>query len=284
MDVLLPVLLVLAFACNVVALWMILRQDVRKLDLGLALVMAACDLVLVTYKLCELVYVAASGDLRLKDDVVVGQWHGLLTTFMLHLSAMSVGYMAALRFWIIVMRRRANAQKWWTAFWTPQLLMLVWLIVIACQGNFKSLQNRTLFFPDVDADSWVVKVCRAHLVISHLWAALAVNVSYPWIARIYDGDLRLLHTGEVLHKQARAVYFKIIGLVLFYDVVILPVLVAMIVEAFTGKLKSVTLEAFAILTFIGMTLVNPIVLLTLHHETQCEFRDVLKQLKGRFDF
>ncbi|KAJ9076945.1 hypothetical protein DSO57_1021402 [Entomophthora muscae] len=279
LEVAMQVILVLSLVANIIAVWVILRQNVRKIDLGLALLMAGCDLLAVVYKLAEMVYIAVTRDMRSKEDIEFGQWHGVLTTLTLHVSAMCVGYVALLRFWAIVLRRRVSPAKWWIMFVAPQLVMLTWLIAVAVQRNFASLQNRTLFFPNVDAKSWVVKACRTHLVITHFLAALAVNVSYPFIARTYKANLRLLQSGDTLHVQTRIVYTKIVGLVILYDMVILPVLIAMIIESFTGKLKSLFLEAFATTTLLGMTLVNPLVLLTLHHETQCEFKDLMKRLK-----
>ncbi|KAJ9081189.1 hypothetical protein DSO57_1017378 [Entomophthora muscae] len=279
LDTVLQVILCVGLISNLVALWVILRQDVRKLDIGFALVMAICDLVFVVYKLGEAVYVGVSGDMRPKENVMFGQWHGVMTTLLLHISTVCVGYLAALRFWVIVMRRKPSVKKWWMMFAIPQVLLLAWLITAAAHGNFKLLKSKTLFFLNIKTDFWIVSLCRFHMVMSDLFVMIAANVSYPCIARIYVSDLRNRQSSRTLCKQQLSVYIKIISLVVVYDSVMCPVLFSLVFEAFTGETPSATLESIAVMTIFSMTVINPLVLLTLHHETQCELKKMINYFK-----
>ncbi|KAJ9076944.1 hypothetical protein DSO57_1021401 [Entomophthora muscae] len=279
LDTVLQVILCVGLISNLVALWVILRQDVRKLDIGFALVMAICDLVFVVYKLGEAVYVGVSGDMRPKENVMFGQWHGVMTTLLLHISTVCVGYLAALRFWVIVMRRKPSVKKWWMMFAIPQVLLLAWLITAAAHGNFKLLKTKALFFLNIKKDFWIVSLCRFHMVMSDLFVMIAANVSYPCIARIYISDLRNRQSSRTLRKQQLSVYSKIISLVVVYDSVMCPVLFSLVFEAFTGETPSATLESIAVMTIFSMTVINPLVLLTLHHETQCELKKMINYFK-----
>ncbi|KAJ9081196.1 hypothetical protein DSO57_1017385 [Entomophthora muscae] len=281
LDTVLQVILCVGLISNLVALWVILRQDVRKLDIGFALVMAICDLVFVVYKLGEAVYVGVSGDMRPKENVMFGQWHGVITTLLLHISTVCVGYLAALRFWVIVMRRKPSVKKWWMMFAIPLVLLLAWLITAAAHENFKPLATKALFFLDIKTHSWIVGLCRFHMVVVDLLVVIAVNVSYPCIARIYISNLRILQSGRALCKQQIAIYIKIISLVVLYDIAMCPVLFSLIFEVVTGEVTFLTLELIAVPTIFSMTVVNPLVLLTLHHETQCELKDIINHFKAK---
>ncbi|KAJ9048166.1 hypothetical protein DSO57_1037769 [Entomophthora muscae] len=189
----LHVVMILGFVANAIALCVILRQDVRKPDLTLALIMALSDLLLVLFKLLDSLDLFMLGERT--NALVDDQWKGVITTFLLQLSAVSVGCLALLRFWVIFLRHNVNLVLWWTMFVVPQLLTLGLLVAVGMEWQYESLQYMSLSYPAINSGVWVVEVCRHQLLISFIWPVVAVNISYPCIARLYESSLRLLQPG-----------------------------------------------------------------------------------------
>ncbi|KAJ9049926.1 hypothetical protein DSO57_1019417 [Entomophthora muscae] len=281
LEWILRAVLCVGFVSNVVCLWVILRQDIRKIDMGLAFVMASSDLLLVVYKLVEAVCMHSAGPKAVLANAEFGQWHGVMTTFLLQMSLYSVGFMAALRFWAIYLRRRVNAPVWWTVFVVPQLILIVFLVAVAIQGRYQSLQVMFLFFPEIKSSSWVVVACRYQLLFYHTFPVIAVNISYPCIARLYQVNLRHLQSTNSLGKQTCLIYAKIVSLVLIYDLAMVPVVYVFLAETLTNELQSPLIESVSLVTLISMTCINPLVLLTLHHETLREFKHLLSHVRAR---
>ncbi|KAJ9071398.1 hypothetical protein DSO57_1037378 [Entomophthora muscae] len=263
---------------NVIALWVILRQDTHQLDLRLALVMSICDLMLVIYKLGEAIFFHAVGSYpaTLKD----GQWQGVITTFLLQLSAVSVGFLAILRFWVICLKQKVNLRVWWTMFVFPQVVVLGFLIEVAYQGHYELAQSMYQFYPAINTGNWVVECCRAQLLLSFVWPVVAVNISYPYIAWIYGSSLQGLRSYEAYQNQSKSVYIKIAGFVLVYNLIMLPSLLVLIMEEITGSLQSPFLESAAVVALFSMTFFNPFVLLVLHHDSFIELKALVRQIKS----
>ncbi|KAJ9057350.1 hypothetical protein DSO57_1023656 [Entomophthora muscae] len=270
-------MMVTSLVCNGVALGMILRQDTRQLDLKLALTMTLCDLILCFYKVGEAVYmgVGSGGSL----DAQAGQWEGVVTTFLLQLSVVSVGFLAGLRFWVIFLKWKVNLRVWWAMLIIPQVVMLGLLIAVALEGQFERVQLMATFYPSIQSRSPVVGLCRHLLMVSFVWPVVVLNFTYPCIARLYESLLRQMHPEEATCKQRRTIYFKIIGFVLIYDTLMIPNLIILVMESITNQPQSATLESMAELALFSMTFFNPLVLLALHHETLYELKASLNRLK-----
>ncbi|KAJ9076946.1 hypothetical protein DSO57_1021403 [Entomophthora muscae] len=278
LAILLHVVMVMGLGCNLIALCVIVRQDVRKPDLTLALVMAISDLVLVAFKLGESFLLSVLSGAS-KGELVSGQWKGIVSTYLLQLSAVSVGSLASLRFLVIFLKQRVGMKAWWGLFVVPQVVILGLLVAVAAQGQYEDAQVMSVMYPALNSGSEVVELCRYFLLVSFAWPVLAVNISYPCIARLYEAELRLIEPGGFRYKQTRTVYVKIISFVIIYNVVMLPSIIVLILEAATRVLQSETLESIAVVALFSMTFFNPLVLLTLHHETYHELQDFLAHWK-----
>ncbi|KAJ9049931.1 hypothetical protein DSO57_1019422 [Entomophthora muscae] len=265
LEFILHVVMVLGLVCNLVALGVILRQDVRKPDLILAMIMALSDMFLVTFKLVD-----SLCSFMLGEDL-----NALL-------SAVSVGGLAFLRFCIIFLRCKISMVLWWSIFVSLQLLILGLLIVVGVEGQYKSLQLMSLSYPGINSGMWVVELCRNHLLASFIWPLVAVNISYPCIARLYESNLRIFHIDKSIYKHTCFLYLKILVFTFVYNLVMLPTFYVLLMETITGQLQSPTMESIAVVTLFSMTFFNPLVLLLLHQETYRELRELGFRLKYRF--
>ncbi|KAJ9059115.1 hypothetical protein DSO57_1005914 [Entomophthora muscae] len=268
----------LGLVFNAVALCVVLRQDLRMPDLRLALIMAVSEILLVVFKLCDSLYFATTPVKEIPEDA---QWKGVVTSFLLQLSAVCVGCLALLRFWVIFMKRTVPLRLFWTLFVVLQTVMLSFLIAVAYQGWFESLHIMSLLYPELNTRSWVVETCRYLLLINHIWPIVAVNIIYPCIARIYESELMFLHPGDPPLKQKRMIYFKVGVFIVVYNIAMIPNILVLLLEALTGKLQSPFIESISVVTLFSMTLFNPLILLTLHHETFREFKMLAHQLKSK---
>ncbi|KAJ9064480.1 hypothetical protein DSO57_1030103 [Entomophthora muscae] len=280
LEFILHVVMVLGLVCNIVALGVILRQDVRKPDLSLAMIMALSDMFLVTFKLVDSLCSFMLGEDS--NALVNDQWKGVITTFLLQLSAVSVGGLAFLRFCIIFLRCKISMVLWWSIFVSLQLLILGLLIVVGVEGQYKSLQLMSLSYPGINSGMWVVELCRNHLLASFIWPLVAVNISYPCIARLYESNLRIFHIDKSIYKHTCFLYLKILVFTFVYNLVMLPTFYVLLMETITGQLQSPTMESIAAVTLFSMTFFNPLVLLLLHQETFRELRELGFRLKYRF--
>ncbi|KAJ9049927.1 hypothetical protein DSO57_1019418 [Entomophthora muscae] len=242
--------------------------------------MALSDLLLVLFKLLDSLDLFMLGE-RTKA-LVDDQWKGVITTFLLQLSAVSVGCLALLRFWVIFLRHNVNLVLWWTMFVVPQLLTLGLLVAVGMEWRYESLQSMSLSYPAINSGVWVVEVCRYQLLISFIWPVVAVNISYPCIARLYESSLRLLQPGERIDRHACIIYLKIMGFILVYNSVMLPTFIVLLLETITHQLQSPTMESVAVVAIFGMTFLYPLVLLTLHQETFWELKMLIIKLKYKF--
>ncbi|KAJ9081183.1 hypothetical protein DSO57_1017372 [Entomophthora muscae] len=274
LGLVLHVVMAMGLVCNGVAICVILRQDARKPDLSLALVMVVSDLLLVIFNL-------GSSLIACFSNTSSGQWKAIPTIFLLQQSGVSVGFLALLRFWVIVMRRKVNLKMWWLWFTVGQVVVLSFVIAVACEDQFENLQLMSLYFPALNSGSWVVEACRHILLFSLIWPVVAVNVSYPCIAHLYESHLRFLESEELRPRLTLQMYFKILGFMLIYNFVMIPSLLVILLEEVTGELQSPILESISVVALFSSTFFNPLVLLTLHHETFCEFKNLLSQVKWK---
>ncbi|KAJ9079976.1 hypothetical protein DSO57_1029872 [Entomophthora muscae] len=260
---------------NLVTLCLILRQGLKSPDMQLALILAVCDVCLVSSKLGLYIYYKTTNDFGIFKKEWFGQLDGLFMCLFISTSILCVGYLALLRCWAIFFKRRINIKVWFRFFAAQQGLLAFLLTLTAVNGEFKLSPFDRFFHPNPYSLNPVTRSCSLLLSLWILFSFVAVNVTYPAICYVYlhqidtaaiclDWRPKIIARHHFLKKIT--IILRISILMLIYNIFMLPAFVITMKGYIQHQNNSVTLDSLLTLSLLCLVIVNPLTLIFLHQD------------------
>ncbi|KAJ9057740.1 hypothetical protein DSO57_1019817 [Entomophthora muscae] len=275
-QVALVLLEAVGFLLNGLVLYLVWRQGLHRIDMWLVLFITLNDVVLLMDKLGEAVVLWAA-DKSLVLDPLIGPWLGVFLVLCLHLSTGFSGCLALIRFWVIVLKRPIVSRRWWMVLVLLVMWLVLWLVATKLHGGMELVSNQRFYYPSPSA-GWVSMSCRVMLALWHIVSLLLIDICYPCIAMQYVSDLSHFSEDElfdprILRSRQTWTVCKIATIVSLYNVILLPILVLFILDL-VSKPMSVEQAGLAGIGMMSLTIINPIMLLTLHYGTAIELQSL----------
>ncbi|KAJ9049129.1 hypothetical protein DSO57_1027830 [Entomophthora muscae] len=278
---------ILGLVLNVVTMFLIFRQGFTSPDMYLALILATCDICLVTSKLGLYIFYAYAGSFDLFSGVLFGQLYGLYMCLLISTSVLCVGYLALLRCWVIFLNREINVKLWLSFFLIQQGILVVALVVTAFSHEFKLAPVGHFFSPDPVSSNLVTRLDLFFISSWILFSVVAVNVAYPAICLVYlrqidsariclDWRPRILAHHYVRRKLSIVV--RICSLMLIYDLVMIPALLIVTKEFLLHRPRSLEEDSFLSLSMLSLAIVNPLTLIFLHRDIFSDVKSICTRL------
>ncbi|KAI0241386.1 hypothetical protein L0F63_005877, partial [Massospora cicadina] len=274
---------------NLLVFYLVCKQSLRSMDMWLAFFLTLCDIAALLDRLGEVLLLLIGG-INVQQSSGLGPWLGVFIIVVLHLSTGCVGILALLRFWAIVLKRPVVNWQWCLGFGGASLSLVTWVVRVRLVGGMTLMPNQRFYYPTPysalnGTTPEDVLGCRVMLVLWHTASILLVDVCYPTIALQYAVDLANFEDGvsssRALRSRRNQLLIKMGALVSLYNLVLLPNVILFLADLLVKPMLPVHANLAGTL-MMSITLVNPIMLLTLHYGTAMELRTLKHDIMARF--
>lgn len=277
------------FFFNVLAVYLIKRQGFKTVDMWLSLIIAVGDIILILVKLSQWIFFKITNRFSIFDNKIFSRLDIIFTIFSLSSSMLCIGMLAALRYWVIVKSNRLKCKYWIISYIMLQGIFTVNLIYVSVKDDFILMPFGRYFFPNIQSKCFLTRSLIVLILVWCLFSIISVNICYINLTQFYlqhyqvTSNYYLGYNSKDLLKETFwkkvTISFKMMILLLIYDLGIIPPMVVVFIELIQNQIRSSLGDNIFGLCLMSLTLINPLTLIFLHQETLKDLKLILNQLK-----